>query len=120
MSGPPIQGGLFCDPDLPDWKKERDEGMQRAEEHARTVWQLAADEMIVEFARTRLTFYAWEVTKALRAAKITTATDRAIGPRLVAAARLGLIQKSGHHDKNPLAHGCPSPAWRSLVYRGAP
>jgi hypothetical protein len=120
------QGNLFDKPEkpkkettykLPDWRAERDDGMQRAEEHAREVWHHAACTVLQYFIDTHETFSGWQITAALRAKHITTPTDRALGPLLIHAAKCGMIEKTGVHEPNPLAHGCPSPVWRSLRYK---
>ena len=119
------QGNLFDPPKkpkkeasykLPDWRAERDKGMSEAEQHARDLWVTEACKVLQHFVDTRETFSGWEITAVLRAKKITTPTERALGPLLVHAAKCGMIEQSGMYAKNPLAHGCPSPIWRSLRF----
>lgn len=113
------QFDLFGPAPTPDWRAEREEGMAKAEEHAAPDWKTAAREMIYKFACEREFFFGWEITIELRRLGIDTPTDRALGPMLVAAAKRGEIEKTERHDHNPLAHGCPSPCWRSRL-RKAP
>jgi hypothetical protein len=103
---------------LPNWRLERDKGMARAEAAADENWSAAADRLIEQFARTRMEFCGWEITTELRARKLKTGSERAMGPALCRAAKRGLIEKAGRTIKNPLAHGCPSHVWRSLVKTG--
>jgi hypothetical protein len=115
------QGKLFGGdpPDPPDWRRARDRGMARAEAGAAEVWEGKAWAELLHFIRTRPTFAAWEITLVLRREGITTRTERAIGPLIVKAAKLGLIVNSGQTVKNPIAHGCLVPVWRSLKYEAA-
>jgi hypothetical protein len=113
------QRKLFGEDDLPDWRAERADGMERADAHAALDWKSEATHMIETFARERDSFFGWEITVELRRLGTETPTDRALGPLLVAAAKRGLIEKSSDHAHNPLAHGCPSPRWRSRIRKAA-
>jgi hypothetical protein len=98
-----------------DWKRKKADGMARADAHADGTWKDAAIEIIRFFAETRDTFSGWEITKELTARNMKTPTKRALGPLLVMAAAKGWIEKTDIHRPNPLAHGCPSPLWKSRI-----
>lgn len=97
-------------------ERKKELGMARAESGADQDWLDAANSCIVTMAQTRESFSGWEVTQFLRDLKITTPNERALGPLLIKASKAGLIEKTERHAKNPLAHNCPSPVWRSLVH----
>jgi hypothetical protein len=115
---PPKKRRARRDPrQLPDWKRERDIGMARAEANAEEKWTEMAEKVLRFFAESRDEFSGWEITRELRAMKLKTGSERAMGPVLVRAAKSGLIAKTDRTEPNPLAHGCPSPIWRSRIRR---
>ena len=101
---------------LQDWEHKKEKAMARADAHATDEWKDAADAAILRFAETRAYFSAWEVTVELRKLDIETPTDRAIGPRMIHAARLQLIEKTDHHENNPLAETRFSPFMRKSFF----
>jgi hypothetical protein len=117
-----MQKSLFGDepPNLPDWRKLREKGMAKADAHAADEWKAVAQKVLYAYAKTHPTLSGWQITVKLREMKIPTPTDRALGPLLVWAARQGWIEKTDRHENNPLAHGCPSPIWRSKLCEKTP
>lgn len=111
---PPAQQDLFAPKPLPDWRKERDDGISRADEHAAEEWKEKAWTVLLFFIHNHDTFMAYEVTMAIRELDIPTPTDRALGALIRRAVREGLIEQAGYNN-NVIAHGCPSPIWKSLV-----
>src|SRR5580692_10284812 len=119
-------GLAFPDPPLvkapvavPAWRAARDDGMKRAAKNASPFWKNRARELLYNFAMSGPGFYGWQITQKLREEGCTTFTDRALGPMMTAAAKKGWIEKTEHHERNPLANGCPSPMWKSKLYRAA-
>lgn len=91
-------------------------GAQRADDHALDDWKHEADEVIERLAYTRPFLDSDDVWAAgLR----PTHENRALGARMKAAARRGLIAPTDefHATAQVRSHGSPCRVWRSLVYR---
>lgn len=90
-------------------------GADQAEAHADPVWIAEADAAIARTARAHESFDAddvWEFGELRRVVE-----NRALGPRLAAAARAGLIVATGDYrrSRQVQCHGMPRRVWKSLV-----
>lgn len=91
------------------------DGQLRADAHAEPDWRDEADAAIARTARMLSTFDAddvWEYGQLER-----TRENRALGPRLSAAARSGLIVATNEYrrSRQVQCHGMPRRIWRSLI-----
>ena len=101
-------------PTLFDAVRERDEAMQRVDEAAEPDWKALADEAIRQTCLTRPEFFVddvWEVGNLPQ-----TREDRALGPRMRAAAKAGWCVRTDRTRPSVRSHGSPKPVWRSLLY----
>lgn len=95
------------------------EGQARADDHAADDWKAQADAAIFRTARRLERFDAddvWEHGGLER-----TRENRALGPRLTAAAKAGLIVATNEYrrSRQVQCHGMPRRVWRSLIFEDA-
>ena len=105
-------------PTLFDALHERDEAMQRVDQAADADWKALADEAIRLTCLTRPEFHiddVWVVGNLP-----ATREDRALGPRMRAAAKAGLCVRTDRVKPSVRSHGSPKPVWRSLIFFGEP
>lgn len=96
----------------------RDDGMQRAVDHANHVepgWQERAVGYVKAFALVRREFMCEEARRYAEAQGIGPPPDkRAWGAVMMKCARMGLIEKIGlGYAKDPKVHMNPASVWRS-------
>ncbi|MCC6752010.1 MAG: hypothetical protein IT371_30435 [Deltaproteobacteria bacterium] len=93
--------------------------MRRADVGADARWLLVADAMIQRLARERDFFTSDDVWKALADSPAATRDNRALGPRMLYAARQGLIKKAGFVlSVRESRHQAPLQVWQSLLRAG--
>lgn len=96
------------------------DGMDRAEAGANEEWKQAFDEIVEYVARRKETFTVDDLLDEidLREDFPTTRTLAAIGPRMLKAAKAGLIETTGElaRSKRASKHGIHRPIWRSLIH----
>lgn len=86
-------------------------------ENADDDYKEAALGLVEEFARTRASFSAFEVTSELiKSNQVLTHNKKVMGPIMRKAASLGLIEHSGQYTANLRGHHSPTPIWTSLVF----
>lgn len=92
---------------------------QQVDAHADDDWKRLADAAIERVARTRERFTADDVWEHGDLAG--TRENRALGPRLTAAARRRVIEATRDYEttRQVSRHGAPVRVWRSLVYEGS-
>lgn len=100
----------------------RDEGMQRAADHAERVtpqWLETAFAFLTTYARTHEKFISEDVSDASKAwGMIQPPTDRAWGSVYVRAVKSGIIVQDGA-GRSRRRHASICPLWRSLIYKRA-
>ncbi len=86
----------------------RDSALALVDEAAPIPWKLSADRAIVEAARTLSDFMADDVWTILDEWGIPPPPEpRALGPRIQAARRAGIVQATGDFRKSVRSHGTP-------------
>lgn len=94
----------------------RDVAMHRVDEAADDDWKALADKAIAQIAATSKRFTADDVWGLLDEQGVDRPREaRALGPRMMAAARDGLIVSTDEFRKSTRAelHACPRRVWRS-------
>lgn len=99
----------------------RDQGMQRALEHAEEDvkhWGDLAYTFLVSWCRTQADLFTGEdITDASKDRKlIQPATDKAWGQVIRRAARRGIIVKVDNEGVRSKGHTSPCPRWRSMIH----
>jgi hypothetical protein len=105
------------DDDLFDWAGKAD-GMGRADDHADVDWKTAADDALVEAARTRREITTDDVMRLIDP-RAETHDLRALGPVMRRGAQLGLIEPAntiGRPCARGARHASRLMVWRSLIY----
>lgn len=85
----------------------------KVEENASELWKKAALEAVRQTCLKCETFHSdriWEVGNLP-----STREDRALGPILMKAARLGWCKKTGEMIPSKRSHGSSKPQWRSRL-----
>ncbi len=104
---------------LLDSGRARDLGMGVANAYAHAAWKLAADRAIEACAGVNEYFISDDVHPFIPN-DFRTHNLRALGPRLLAAQRVGLITPAGYtRTSRTSAHRTPVTRWRSLIFRRA-
>lgn len=91
---------------------QRDDGMQRAEDHADEEWKTLAWDTLVTYIADRDEFFCddfWADTELPWPREA-----RAIGPVIHRAARYGLIEKTGTYRPSVHSNLTPKPVWRVI------
>lgn len=91
----------------------REVGMLRSERRAGEEWKDYADEFIFVYLTMRRELFCddlWEAGLEI------PAQPKALGPRLVAAAREGWMVKSGQYRPSVRSHLQVKPVWSSLIF----
>lgn len=101
------------------------DGMRRADQGASAAWVREADQAILRLAKTRASFTADEVWRILgtgprdKVSGQSTRDGRALGPRMLSAARAGWIRKGGTvltvRESRESRHQAPIQVWVSLL-----
>lgn len=95
-------------------RRERDEGIARADDHAEPEWRDLAWAFLTAYLERHPTMFADDLWTA---GLPKTGNNRALGPLIMRAAKLGLIVKTGDYRPSVSSHLNAKPVWRSLVYR---
>lgn len=100
----------------------RDEGMQRAVDHADRVepnWSNVAEGWVRIYAMDHLEFMCEEVRRFAESKGISKPPDkRAWGAVMMRCAKLGIVEKVGlGYAKDPKVHMNPASVWRSRIRR---
>ncbi len=110
---------FYAPPLLPSGRTLRDQGIQRALNHANQAkknWQEMAFRFLVEYARQHDEFSGEEVREASRGSVPEPPSLRAWGWPLIRAAKEGIIEQIGYVQvKNPAAHRANAALWRSKI-----
>lgn len=110
---------------LEEARKRRDDGMQRAADHAEAVkegWGDTAYTYLCTYARTNHSFTTEDVRMAAeKAGDLAVPPDkRAWGSVVARAVRAGVLRRSGFVTaRDPKVHCNNIALWQSLVYPGA-
>lgn len=105
-------------------KAARDEGMQRAIDHADCLcdtWSLRAFNWVHGYAQWHAEFMSEDVRMAAEKAPgfVAPPDNRAWGAVMIKAARAGLIERTGYAQaKNPRVHCSVNAVWHSKVFKG--
>lgn len=103
-------------------RDKRDEGMQRAAEHADAVhdnWTVVAYSFLLSFARRNEFFISEEVSGASKEALLPQPpSDRAWGSVYTKARKSGIIVQDGF-GRSARRHASICPRWRSRIFVGA-
>ena len=101
-------------------EQARDEAIERVDKHAEEAWRETADEGIRVCAALADEFTSEMVRLYLDLRDVETHDERALGPRMQAAARAGLIEPTDEFRAGSRVsrHRAPLRVWRSLVRRG--
>ena len=102
------QLGLFAS------EAQRDEGLDRVERGADSDWLTMAWSTLVDYLRTHVLFFVddfWRDTNLERPRE-----SRALGPLVLRAARLKMMEKTGQFRKSVASNMTEKPIWRSLIY----
>lgn len=97
----------------------RDEALDRVDAHADPEWKDVADRVIRRLADTMREFTADDVRDALPDG-VWTHEPRALGPRMLAAARAGLIERTDRSVTSRHRNGGLARVWRSTKFTEAP
>jgi hypothetical protein len=92
----------------------RDDAMQRVDEHADPDWKTLALAAIRKTCEQRAEFHVddvWTIGDLPR-----TREDRALGPQMLKAARLGWCVKTDRVRPSVRSHLSGKPVWRSRLY----
>ncbi len=103
--------------DLELARVERDAAMRAVEAAAGEEWNISADVFIEAYARTHFEVFSdWIWNAGLPIPK----NRKSLGPRMLYAAKIGIIAKFDPPEFRPsmLSHGSPGITWRSLIYEG--
>jgi len=106
------QRSLF---DAEEGARRRDDGMQRADEHAPDDWKVHARAAVWQLARTGLPFTTDDVWLLLLGKGVAMPPEaRALGAIMQAAARGGYIRKTGDYRESERAvcHRNPKAVWQ--------
>lgn len=97
----------------------RDEGMARAERSADEDWKREALDAVEQLAYVLTYLTSDDVWPVLFAREVGTHEHRAMGPVMLAAKRLGLIEPTAafRPSTRAKAHAGPKRVWRSLVFK---
>jgi hypothetical protein len=94
-------------------KAGRDKGMASAEQHSGEEWADYADQFIEDYARSHRTVFVDDLWDA---GLVEPPSPRALGPRMLAASRRGLIRKTDRVRPSVRSHLTGKPIWISLIY----
>lgn len=94
----------------------RDAGMTTAETSAGETWQTYAVRFIRNYARANPTVFVDDLWEA---GLERPPQPKALGPAVRAAARTGIIEKTGDYRPSRSSNLLPKPVWRSLVHEGS-
>lgn len=97
-------------------RRERDEAIERVDEHADDEWKEVALDCVRQLCRQHALFTSDEVLELLETKPVTTHDTRALGPVMLKAVRDGLIEKSGRLLPSRRRHMAPIFEWRSLIH----
>ena len=92
-------------------KKETDEAMKRANEHANQRWSDECAHVIWRLARSGETFTTDEVMTIMAASEYKTHEPRALGPVVNRALRKKVIKPTGDYVKSTRRHSSPIPVY---------
>jgi hypothetical protein len=95
---------------LSDAIAERDEAMTRVDDAADEDWKSAADAAILATAISNPDGFTTD--DVWNGGLAATRENRALGPRITAAARRGRIEKTGEYRPSTRRHATPLPVWR--------
>lgn len=96
-------------------RKGRDQALEEVERNAQEEWKDLALQAIYRTALTCEEFHVddvWVVGDLPR-----TREDRALGPQMLKAARLGWCVKTDRVRPSVRSHLSGKPVWRSLIYK---
>lgn len=99
------------------------EGIDRADKHAKEVWKKCFDDCLAVVAKRQAQLTSDDVLAEMQ--KIpnppTTHTLSAIGPRMLHAARIGVLLNTNHNLRSqiPVKHGIRHTIWESAIYKPA-
>lgn len=102
---------------LEDAFAARDIQLARVDEHADAAWKAQALEAIREVCLIREDFHVddvWTLTDLPSCRE-----DRALGPVMLKAARLGYCRKTDRVRPSARSHGSGKPVWQSLIFAGS-
>lgn len=98
-------------------RSARDLGMMRAERHAGEDWAEYADRFIRWYARDHREVFVDDLWEA---GLEEPASPRALGPRMLAAVRSGILEKTGEYRPSVRSNLTVKPVWRSTIYEHRP
>lgn len=113
-----IQPSIF-DPD--DGARRRDDGIQRADDHAVPDWKDEAYLAVIRVAARLGEFTSDDVWAELAASEVSTHEHRAMGAVIRRAARAGWCAPTSEFSlsRRPQRHRAPLRVWRSLRLEAA-
>lgn len=100
---------------IPDAEAQRNDAVRQADAHAEEEWKTEALEAIRRTCLRLPTFISDDIWNIGELA--STREDRALGPQLTRAKKLGYCVKTGEHRPSVRSHLSAKPVWRSLIYR---
>jgi hypothetical protein len=117
------QEPLFDPPTIPahqrsGWARaraERDQALRVVEENSDPSW---ADKALEAIRQTALRTPKFFVDDVWEMGLPGTIEDRAIGPVMLRAARLGYCRKTDRVRPSVRSHGSGKPVWESRIYQG--
>lgn len=101
---------------LDDARRQRDAALARVDEHADQAWKQQALDAVRQVCEQRPDFHVddiWTLTDLP-----STREDRALGPVMLRAARLGWCRKTDRVRPSARSHGSGKPVWQSLLHAG--
>ncbi len=91
----------------------RKAGMEQTDENADEWWKDYADLFIWNYCRTHQWMFVDDLWEAGLEEPVSM---RALGPRIVAAARHGYIERTDRSRPSVRSHLTHKPIWKSLIY----
>lgn len=101
---------------ITDALEQRAQAIQHVDEHADPDWKDQALAAVRQVCESRADFHVddiWTLTDLP-----STREDRALGPVMLRAARLGWCRKTDRVRPSARSHGSGKPVWESLLYTG--
>lgn len=95
---------------------QRAQAVDQVDKNADAVWKDAALAAVRRVCELRADFHVddiWTLTDLP-----STREDRALGPVMLKAARLGFCRKTDRVRPSARSHGSGKPVWQSLLYTG--
>ena len=94
-------------------ERQRDAGMAQVDMATHESWKMDADIFIETYLRTHPQLF---VDDLWAAGLVKPPSPRALGPRVLSAAKRGLMKRSGFYRPSVNSHMTEKPVWTSLVY----